>query len=65
MVDDEDAFRRGVEEVRVSLERLEATLGLQLIIRNPRGMELTPAGEVFRAAGVDDRRGGYISEDVR
>jgi LysR family hca operon transcriptional activator len=26
---------------------LEATLGLQLIIRNPRGMELTPAGQVF------------------
>jgi LysR family transcriptional regulator, hca operon transcriptional activator len=26
---------------------LEAALGLQLIVRNPRGMELTPAGEVF------------------
>lgn len=26
---------------------LEATLGLQLIIRNPRGMELTPAGQAF------------------
>ena len=26
---------------------LEMTLGLQLIIRNPRGMELTPAGQVF------------------